>query len=231
VHVIEDDGGRVEVVGDVDFGAVDEVVVLPDDLPDGIVVDEDVVIAVVAVVDDEEEEEEDEEGERSVAHGGDGDVGASVAKTGEIATTARNPTARPTSERRYIETPISARKPHAIAETSGVTIITERPGRGAPRDHVRSRSGMTERVLSQDVTWGPVLFVAFCSHSDDFVTKFGAAGGHVPGSIPGPRTCRSDPSGATDAISPTVVESGWVRIQVKRMRRPSGDGTACGSER
>jgi hypothetical protein len=109
VHVIEEDGGRLEVVGEVDFGAVDDVVVLADDVSDGIVVDdvdEDVVIAVVGVV-EEDEEDEDEEGERSVAHGGDGDVGALVAKTGEIATSPRNPTARPTSERRYIDTPIS----------------------------------------------------------------------------------------------------------------------------
>ncbi len=101
----------MEVVGDVDLGAVDDVVVLADDLSDGIVVDEEVVIAVGAVVDDEEEdeEEEDEEGERSVAHGGDGDLGASVAKTGEMATTPRNPTARPTSERRYMDTPYLGR--------------------------------------------------------------------------------------------------------------------------
>jgi hypothetical protein len=109
VQVIEDDGGRFGFAGEVDFGAVDDVVVL-DDLPDdGIVVDdvdEDGAIALVGVV-DEEEEDEDEDGESSMAHGGDADVGPSVARTGEIATRPRNPTARPTSERRYIDTPIS----------------------------------------------------------------------------------------------------------------------------
>jgi hypothetical protein len=160
VHVIEDDDGRVEVVGDVDFGAVDEVVVLPDDLPDGIVVDEDVVIAVVAVVDDEEEEEEDEEGERSVAHGGDGDVGASVAKTGEMATTARNPTARPTSERRYIDTPISdgsqapaGLRTNRIQDIDNICNYNHRAtgSGGTPRPRTEP-AGATERVLSQDVT-------------------------------------------------------------------------------
>jgi hypothetical protein len=139
VHTCEEDGGAFEVVDGVDDRAVDEVV-LDELLDDGIVVDEDeddvvidffpvvdvdeddVVMALFAVVEEDDEDEEEDE-DVAVSDGGEGNGVESVAKTGEMATSPTNPTARATSERRCMNTPIS-----------------RLPDRSSPRDH-RSATG------------------------------------------------------------------------------------------
>ena len=86
--------GVVDEVGEPIDGSI--VVEVGEPVDDAIVVEED------EMSDDEVAEDEDED----MSDGGAGTGVESEARTGEMATSPTNPTARPTSKRRYIDAPI-----------------------------------------------------------------------------------------------------------------------------